>query len=191
MTGEMGALAVIDADAVVHDLMATGTNLTDDIVRSFGEHVRAPDGSVDRSALGKLVFRDTQALRTLESMVHPAVRSAIAGQIKEYADAGASGVITVEAIRLLQSPLREQSNRIWIVRCDAGLQKRRLREERGYGEAEIGSRIAASPDFEDADATIITNDGSLNELWEAVAAAWTSVRALVSATGSGSHHINR
>src|SRR5947209_282339 len=69
---ELGALERIDADAVVHELERSGTEVTHAVARAFGEDLLGPDGSVDRARLGAIVFRDANELRRLEAIVHPA-----------------------------------------------------------------------------------------------------------------------
>lgn len=65
---------VLDADVVAHGLYAPGTVLNDRIVETFGGTVRNADGSIDRKALGAVVFADGQKLKQLEALVHPALR---------------------------------------------------------------------------------------------------------------------
>lgn len=66
---------VFDADAAVHALFAAGSPIVEAVEEAF-PGTRAADGAVDRRALGAQVFGDRQALRRLERIVHPAVRSA-------------------------------------------------------------------------------------------------------------------
>ena len=89
MLTERGAL-VIDADRVVHEMQAAGTPVTRAIADRFGSAVLAPDGSVDRPALGKIVFQDRAAMKELEDLVLPAVRRAIVDRIT-----GASAEVVV------------------------------------------------------------------------------------------------
>src|SRR5581483_11078767 len=73
---ERGA-EVIDADEVAHRLYEPGTSTTEAIGRQFGDRIIAPNGAVDRAALGAIVFGDPTQMSALEAIVHPAVRSAI------------------------------------------------------------------------------------------------------------------
>jgi dephospho-CoA kinase len=68
---------VVDADRVAHGLYAPGTALASEIVRAFGDSVRASDGGVDRKALGNIVFGDPDLLQRLEALVHPALRQSL------------------------------------------------------------------------------------------------------------------
>ena len=63
---ELGAHTV-DADSICHRAYEPGLASFDAIVGEFGSGVLAPDGQIDRAALGKIVFQDKKALETLES----------------------------------------------------------------------------------------------------------------------------
>jgi len=75
---EMGAERYIDADAVVHGLYEAGQSIAVRVAEAFGPAVMAVDGSVNRAALGEIVFHDAEAMRRLEAIVHLAVGVAIA-----------------------------------------------------------------------------------------------------------------
>lgn len=69
---ELGA-EVIDADAIVHELQAKGSPVLDEIVRAFGPSVLDASGSLDREALGRIVFADAEKRARLGAIVHPRV----------------------------------------------------------------------------------------------------------------------
>lgn len=75
---ELGAERFSDADAVVHKPYLSGQPIGVKVAETFGPAVVAADGSIDRKALGVAVFQDAEAMRRLESIVHPAVSRAIA-----------------------------------------------------------------------------------------------------------------
>jgi dephospho-CoA kinase len=68
----LGAV-VIDADTIVHELQAPGTPLLAEIVEAFGSAVLTTDGSLDRKALGAIVFGDPESRTRLGQLVHPRV----------------------------------------------------------------------------------------------------------------------
>lgn len=72
LLARLGAV-VIDADAIVHELQAAGQPLLRDIAQAFGDDLIREDGSLDREALGKIVFEDEPARARLGKIVHPAV----------------------------------------------------------------------------------------------------------------------
>src|SRR5205085_12420470 len=77
---DLGAERYIDADAVVHKLYESGQPIAVKIAEVFGPDIVAPDGSIDRKALGAIVFQNSEALHSLEAIVHPAVGQALANE---------------------------------------------------------------------------------------------------------------
>lgn len=133
---------VIDADAVVHRLLAANTPVNREIVKTFGPQMLAADGSVDRPRLGAVVFADPAQRRRLEAIVHPAVRHEMETAGDLLAKQGAT-------VCLFDIPLLFESNYDWhldaiiVVTCDEATQLARCREKFGWSDAEIRQRIAA------------------------------------------------
>ncbi len=74
---------VIDADAIVHELQAPGAPLVDELAEAFGPEILADDGSLDRAALGRVVFGDDAARKRLNDLVHPKVGAEVARRLRE------------------------------------------------------------------------------------------------------------
>ncbi len=89
---KLGA-TVIDADAIVHELQAPHAPLLDEIAAEFGEGLIRPDGSLDREALGGIVFRDEAARRRLNAIVHPKVGAEFARRLAAARSAGAALIV--------------------------------------------------------------------------------------------------
>lgn len=171
---ELGARDRIDADEVVHDLMTPGTEVSDQVRAAFGPGVCASDGGVDRRKLGKIVFRDREALRRLEAITHPAVRRAIRHRLDS--EIGEPGLVVVDAVKLLQSDLLDLCDAVWVVRCDRTVEMDRLLRDRGMTVTEAENRLAAQPSFDHARVTaIIDNSGSRADLREQVERAWRNL----------------
>src|SRR3954452_10397298 len=122
--GGLGAI-VVDADVVAREVVEPGEPALDAVVARFGSGVVHHDGSLDRGALGRIVFADPAALRDLEAITHPAVRSRIRGAIDRAASDGAEAVV-IEAIRLVEGGLAQMCDEVWLVTCDAAVQRERL-----------------------------------------------------------------
>jgi dephospho-CoA kinase len=137
--------AVVDADAIAHQVTAPGEPTLDAVVARFGTDLRRPDGSLDRPALGRIVFADPAALRDLEAIVHPAVRPRIEAAVKAAEESGAT-VVAVEAIKLVEAGYAAQCDEVWLVACDPESQRSRLRS-RGLSDADAADRIAAQGDI--------------------------------------------
>jgi dephospho-CoA kinase len=154
--GERPGVVVIDADQVAREVVEPGEAALEAVFERFGEELRREDGSLDRGALGRIVFADPAALRDLEAITHPAVRTRILAAIAE-AEAGSAQAVVIEAIKLVEGGLATLCDEVWLVTCDPIAQRDRL-VDRGLPAAEADQRIAAqaglSERFE-ADATRI------------------------------------
>ena len=89
----------IDADTLAHAALAPGTPGAARILERFGTAVRSADGSIDRKALGGIVFGDEKARRDLEAIVHPAVYEAIDGVVCRAPAGGLCGGRHPAAVR--------------------------------------------------------------------------------------------
>ncbi len=170
LAAERGALT-IDADRVVHELLAGDAAIQAAVVEAFGPEARRADGGIDRAALGRIVFGDPARLARLESILHPATRAEIARRVAT-ADAP---VVMIEAIKLLEGPLATLSDRIWVTTCTRETQMERLRVCRGMDEASAAARIDAQPPqagkIARADVVIHT-DGLMADTQAQFEAAW-------------------
>ena len=172
MLAARGAV-VIDADQVTRELMGPGEPLTQVVFARFGDDLMRPDGSLDRAALGRLVFSDAELLADLEAIVHPAVRARIQQRIAS-ARSGESPFVVLEAIKLVEAGYARICNEIWLVMCDPSVQLARL-IARGMDESDARQRAAAQaaalPLWRSAATRTLCTDGSLEETEAAVDAA--------------------
>lgn len=132
MLRELGA-ATIDADRVARELRQNDADVRIELERRFGTY--------DAGELASIVFSDRAALRDLEAILHPRVRGAIRSRLAEL-DQGGEGVAVVEAIKLIESPLADACDEIWVVRCDETDAIERLRTARGMDEDAARRRLA-------------------------------------------------
>ncbi|MFL5676496.1 MAG: dephospho-CoA kinase [Chloroflexota bacterium] len=139
--GERPGVVVIDADEVAREVVEPGQPALEAIVERFGEGIRREDGTLDREALGRIVFADPVALRDLEAITHPAVRPRILAAIDSAKADGADAVV-IEAIRLVEGGLAEICDEVWLVTCDPNVQRERL-IGRGASADTAEQRIAA------------------------------------------------
>jgi dephospho-CoA kinase len=169
---ELGAERYIDADAVVHRLYLSGQPIALKVAEVFGPGVLAPDGSVDRRALGEMVFRDADAMRRLEAIVHPAVGQAIAG---ELAAVSPGGVAIIDAVKLLEGGSGALCQSRWMVICTEEQELARLIARNGLSPDEARARLRAQSPVEPRLSLVdevIDNSGSLEETRQQVEAAY-------------------
>jgi dephospho-CoA kinase len=139
--GERAGVVVIDADEVARDVVEPGEPALEAVFARFGEALVGEDGELDRAALGRIVFADPAALRDLEAIVHPAVRSRILAEIADAETTRAEAVV-IEAIKLVEGGLAELCDEVWLVTCDPVAQRGRL-VDRGLPAVDAEQRIAA------------------------------------------------
>jgi dephospho-CoA kinase len=169
MFEELGA-TVIDADAIVHELQAPGQPLLAEIAAAFGSEVIDPSGALDREALGAIVFRDPEARRRLNALVHPQVGAEVARRLMAAREAGAA--LVVLDIPLLFEGRRAGSNGAAGLAFDATvvvwvpehLQVERQLQRESYGREEAMRRVRSQMPLDEkrelAD-HVIDNSGSL------------------------------
>ena len=138
---------VVDADAVARVVTAPGGAVHAAVLRRFGAAVTAPDGTLDRAALGRVVFADPGALRELEAIVHPAVRPRILDEI-DGAEAAGVPAVAVEAIKLIEGGLAGLCDEVWVVTCDPAVQLERILA-RGTPRGDAEQRLAAQAGLAD------------------------------------------
>ena len=151
MLRELGAVH-IDADRVARTIRRNDADAREEILQRFGTD--------DATELGRIVFADPRALRDLEAILHPRVRGAIRARLAELAEAG-QPVVVVEAIKLLESPLADECDAIWVLRCDEADAIARLAASRGMDEESARQRLAnQSPQEEKTAVADAVIDGS-------------------------------
>ncbi len=126
-------VATIDADVVAREIRHNDADARTAIERRFGTFQAAD--------LARIVFSDADALRDLEAILHPLVRGAIRSRLAEL-DEGGVEVAAVEVIKLLESPLADACDAIWVVRCDEADAISRLAATRAMDEETARRRLA-------------------------------------------------
>jgi len=146
MLRELGA-EVVDADEAAHAAYEPGTPGFALVVREFGDgYVR--DGRIDRPSLGRLVFKDADARRRLNAIVHPLVREWMA---ERTADAALRGVaVVVQDVPLLfESGLERLYSSVILVYVPEDVQVERLVKGRGFTPEQAREVIAAQMPIEE------------------------------------------
>ena len=127
-------VATVDADDVAREIRHNDADARAAIERRFGTY--------DAAQLAAIVFADADALRDLERILHPRVRGAVRARLAELGQGGVE-VAAVEVIKLIESPLADACDEIWVVRCDEADALRRLSESRGMNEEQARRRLAS------------------------------------------------
>ena len=140
----LGALT-IDADLMAQETYLPGNPAYEAILARFGSDLTFSDGQINRSKLGRIVFRDPAALAELEAIIHPLVTQ----KILEIIQTTHRDVVAVEAIKLFESGINKQCNTVWAIAADDDVRLERLMEGRGLDEKAARQRInSQSPQSE-------------------------------------------
>ena len=167
---------IIDADLLARQAVAPGSPGLAEVVAEFGPGVLSPDGTLDRAALGEIVFSDEAARSRLNAIVHPQVRR-LAAELERQAGPGS---VVVHVIPLLvETGQQDDFDRVVVVDVDPAVQLDRVLGRGGLSEEQARARIAAQADratrLAAAD-VVIDNNGSPAELAELVRALWAELR---------------
>ena len=142
LLAEHGAV-IVDYDQLSRNVVAVGSEGLRQVVETFGEKVLSEDGSLNRPALGAIVFADPAARRRLEGIIHPLVEEA-ARRVDEEACAADEQVVVVHDIPLLVETGRaDEFDTVVVVDVDPAEQVRRVVERDGRSEEDAWSRIRA------------------------------------------------
>ncbi len=157
---------VVDADAIARKVVEPPSPVLDAIVETFGREFLAPNGTLDRAALGERVFGDDEALERLQRIVHPAVARESARQLGALAEAG-------NDLAFYEIPLLYETGRdrdfpfVVVVACSPEVQRARLAARDGLTPEAVEARLRSQWPLDEkirrAD-FVVFNDGSLEAL---------------------------
>ena len=157
---ELGC-SVLDADRVAREVVEPGTVGLERVVATFGEKVLQQDGSLDRAALGSIVFADEEKRLALNSIIHPLVFIEQDRWLREREAEDANGIAIVDAALMIESGGYKRFDKLIVVWCDPELQLQRLMSrnvEREDAERRIASQMPQSEKKKYADFLIDTSN---------------------------------
>jgi dephospho-CoA kinase len=178
--------AVVDADLLAREVVAPGEPAYQAIVEAFGSTVIRPDGTLDRTALGKLVFADVPARKVLEEITHPRIAERAARRIEEERLRGAKVLFYVVPL-LIEAGLDSTVDEVWLVSVDKEVQVNRLMRRDAIPREEALLKIAAQMPLQEKAAyadVIIDNNGLPDETARCVLHEWKRLLARITASGS-------
>ncbi|WP_456373294.1 dephospho-CoA kinase [Thiolapillus sp.] len=174
---------VIDADRISRELVAPGSPLLREIADRLGEQFIREDGSLDRTGLREQVFRHPEARRTLEGILHPAIRR----EMLSRAEHSASPYVVLVIPLLVETGQHDLVDRILVVDVPEETQLQRLcaRDHTTMEQARqiLGAQVSRQERLAVAD-DIVHNAGAIEELEPVVARLHRDYLALA---GDGSH----
>jgi dephospho-CoA kinase len=174
---DLGAV-VIHADAVGHEVYLPQTEGWRCVTAAFGKEVLKSDDTIDRQKLGAIVFRDPEALKRLNAIVHPLIYTEVQRRIQSLRTSGVAQPIVVEAAILIEANWLPLVDEVWLVVAGKEAVIQRLGSQRGLAPDDVARRVDAQ--LSDAARrkvahVVIENRGSIEELREQIRSVWQRV----------------
>lgn len=150
VSGELRRLgaAVIDADLIAREVVEPGKPAYDEIVAEFGEGVLRPDRTLDRKALGRIVFPDKEALSRLNRITHPRIRARIREEAARARAAGAA-LVVVDIALLIEGGYAQEVDRVIVVYAGEEAQIERMARRDGLSRQEAAERLSCQMPVKD------------------------------------------
>jgi len=165
---------IIDADHLAREVVTPGEPAFHAVVAEFGEKVLNSDGTIDRKALGRIVFSDPAARLRLERIIHPAVANKAEQRFAALKGAGTRVVIYVSPL-LIEAGATSRVDEIWVVYVDRKTQAERLMKRDGISRKEAMLRLSAQMPMDEKRAygkAVIDNSGTPEETERLVRKIW-------------------
>lgn len=141
---------VIDADEIGRELVEPGSEVIQEIARTFGQRVINSDGSLNRRELGRICFSERRQLLRLNAIMHPRIRSRVESLIGELQrqhvgldNQDGTVAVVIDAAVLFESGLDRIADTVIAVTADPEVRVARLVQRMGLSETEARARIAA------------------------------------------------
>jgi dephospho-CoA kinase len=175
---EHGAV-VVDADRIAREVVEPGTPALAQIGETFGPGVIAADGSLDRPALGAIIFADEDARLRLNAITHPAVLATSTERFRAAGEADPDAVVVYDVPLLVESANAYPFDLVVVAHASAATRIRRLMELRGTDEAEARRRVGSQATDEERLAVadvVIDTDGTLEQTLAQTDLLWERLR---------------
>lgn len=160
---------IVDADIVARNIFED-KDLLNKVFSIFGENIKNNDGSLNRKALGNIVFNDDKKLMTLNNLAHPKIKENILNKVKEYKNQGKK-IVVIDAALLIEDNYLHHIDKLILVTCEKEIQIKRIIARDNCTEQEAISRINSQMSQDDkvkfAD-YIIDNSSSFENLEQQV-----------------------
>lgn len=131
---------IVDADVVARQVVAVGTPGLAQITAAFSQQVLQPNGSLDRQALGEIVFRDERQRQRLMAITAPLIQAEILAQ-RQAGIAQNAPLVVLDIPLLFEAHYQQYADVTWVVAVDPATQRQRLMARNNLTAAEANARI--------------------------------------------------
>lgn len=142
---EMG-IAVIDCDAVYHELLEKSADLLNELTSFFGREILKKDGSLDRKALSKIVFSDDKLLKKLNEITHKHILKSVLERAGKAAPDSRGGLVVVQAPLLFESGFDKKCDKIVGVIAPEDMSVERLNKRDNITKEQAETRLSKQLD---------------------------------------------
>lgn len=157
---------IIEADKLAKSLMMPGNDAYNKIISTFPETVSEEGDMIDSKILAGIVYNDSDKLKILNSIVHPAVKEYIISDIKEKKKDRNINLYFIEAALLIEDGYKDICDEMWYIRTDLEVRINRLAKYRGMNRESAETVIAnQKPDefYIKYSDFVINNSGDFND----------------------------
>ena len=154
------------ADVVAKKIQEPGEICYNKVVALLGNDVLAPDGSIDKGKMATKIFLNTDLLRKINDIVHPAVREYLEQAVAKAKQEGNVELFFIEAALLIESGYRNFVDELWYIYADDDVRRERLKKNRGYSQEKITKIMESQLSdeaFREGSDFVIDNSGELEK----------------------------
>lgn len=158
-------LPVFDADEASRQAVAAGSAGLELVRQAFGSEYLTAAGELDREKVAALVFRDKEALKQLETIIHKIVLAKAEDFLQECRGQGCPAAV-LDVPLLIECGWHKKVDVVWLVAVSVREQVRRAMLRSGMPEADVKRRIAAQMSLEDKKSyagVVFDNSGALED----------------------------
>ncbi len=161
--------SVIDADQLGHRVLEPGQPSYHRILQTFGQEILNTDNTINRRALGAIVFSNAEQLKKLNSISHPLIAEMVREEVRCRIPQAKGGVLFLEAAVLIEANWHKMCQQVWVVYTEPHIARERLTRRNRFTPEEAQARIASQLSNSERNThahQIIANNGTINTLYQ-------------------------
>jgi dephospho-CoA kinase len=162
---EKAGAVIIDADRIARQVVKKGLPAYREIIENFGESILLPDGEINRSALGDIIFNDPQKKQLLNRIVHPHVRKEQNRQLKGIEKKDPGAIVILDIPLLIETQTYRDLSEVIVVYAPEHIQMKRLMQREDISKSDALARIRSQIPIEEKKdkATIVIDNSGTRE----------------------------